>query len=164
MVAYSWTKLLLDQNTVLGAFDDTSLENASKTGILKLPHGKAVVDVVADFLTEVRDHVFKMIEKQVTKEMLRITPIEYWFTVPAIWSDQAKAQTKVAAQRAGFAYNIERPSDQMFMITEPEAAAIAALKKTATDGLGASVKVVIKCVYVLTLANFPLAWRWGFGM
>ncbi|EFR01012.1 hypothetical protein MGYG_04014 [Nannizzia gypsea CBS 118893] len=140
MTSFSWTKLLLDQNTALGVFDDNNLENASKLGILQLPHGKTAVDVVADFLTEVRAHVFKMIEKQVTKETLRITPIEYWFTVPAIWSDQAKAQTKTAAQRAGFVYNIERPSDQMFMVTEPEAAAIAALKKTATDGLGASVQ------------------------
>ncbi|KAF3892548.1 Actin-like ATPase domain-containing protein [Trichophyton interdigitale] len=140
MTTYSWTKLLLDRNTALGEFDDPTLEGASKTGILQLPCGKSAVGVVGDFLKEVRTHILKMIEKQITKEVLGITPIEYWFTVPAIWSDQAKAQTKTAAQRAGFAYNIERPNDQIFMVTEPEAAAIAALNKTATDGLGASFK------------------------
>ncbi|EGD99513.1 hypothetical protein TESG_06780 [Trichophyton tonsurans CBS 112818] len=140
MTTYSWTKLLLDRNTALGEFDDPTLEGASKTGILQLPCGKSAVGVVGDFLKEVRTHVLKMIEKQITKEVLGITPIEYWFTVPAIWSDQAKAQTKTATQRAGFAYNIERPNDQIFMVTEPEAAAIAALNKTATDGLGASFK------------------------
>ncbi|GBF66389.1 hypothetical protein TMEN_9109 [Trichophyton mentagrophytes] len=140
MTTYSWTKLLLDRNTALGEFDDPTLEGASKTGILQLPCGKSAVGVVGDFLKEVRTHILKMIEKQITKEVLGITPIEYWFTVPAIWSNQAKAQTKTAAQRAGFAYNIERPNDQIFMVTEPEAAAIAALNKTATDGLGASFK------------------------
>ncbi|DAA75364.1 TPA_exp: HSP70 family protein [Trichophyton benhamiae CBS 112371] len=154
MTTYSWTKLLLDRNIALGEFDDPTLEGASKTGILQLPFGKSAVSVVVDFLKEVRAHVLKMIEKHITKEMLGITPIEYWFTVPAIWSDQAKAQTKAAAQRAGFAYNIKRPNDQIFMVTEPEAAAIAALNKTATDGLGASFKVGHKYVYIRTLTNF----------
>ncbi|EGD88095.2 uncharacterized protein TERG_04346 [Trichophyton rubrum CBS 118892] len=96
MTTYSWTKLLVDRNIALGEFDDPTLEEASKTGILQLSCGKSAVGVVADFLKEVRAHVLKMIEKRITKEMLGITPIEYWFTVPAIWSDQAKAQTKAA--------------------------------------------------------------------
>ncbi|KAF3479675.1 uncharacterized protein GIQ15_06651 [Arthroderma uncinatum] len=140
MTAYSWTKLLLDGNTPLTKFDDATLEDASAMGIMGLPEGKSAADVVADFLTEVHDHIFKLIEKQITEETLRITPVEYWFTVPAIWSDQAKAHTKQAAQRAGFGSSLARPDDKIFMITEPEAAAIAALKKTTTDGLGASVK------------------------
>ncbi|KAK2850556.1 hypothetical protein FQN49_005545 [Arthroderma sp. PD_2] len=140
MTAYSWTKLLLDKYTPLTEFDDATLEHASAMGIMQLPQGKSAVDVVADFLSEVRNHVFKLIEKQITKETLHITPIEYWFTVPAIWSDQAKAQTKEAARLAGFGSNSARPDDRIFMVTEPEAAAIAALKKTTIDGLGASVK------------------------
>ncbi|EZF73537.1 hypothetical protein H105_04593 [Trichophyton soudanense CBS 452.61] len=123
MTTYSWTKLLVDRNIALGEFDDPTLEEASKTGILQLSCGKSAVGVVADFLKEVRAHVLKMIEKRITKEMLGITPIEY-----------------CCLQRAGFAYNIKRPNDQISMVTEPEAAAIAALNKTATDGLGASFK------------------------
>lgn len=141
MVAYSWTKLLLDENTPLTKYDDTALENASGMGILRLPANKTAVDVVSDYLSEVYKHIHRTIAKQITEETLRITPLEFWFTVPAIWSDQAQDATRKAAQRAGFGRSVERPNDEIFMITEPEAAAVAALKKTTTDGLGASVKV-----------------------
>lgn len=46
--------------------------------------------------------------------------------MPAIWSDQAKDATLQAAKNAGFG---GRASDEIFTIAEPEAAAIATLKK-----------------------------------
>ncbi|KAF3480439.1 heat shock 70 kDa protein 12A [Arthroderma uncinatum] len=51
--------------------------------------------------------------------------MEFWFTMPAIWSDKAQHATREAAKRAGFG---SRPGDEIYMISEPEAAAIAALK------------------------------------
>jgi molecular chaperone DnaK (HSP70) len=54
------------------------------------------------------------------------TPMECWITLPAIWSDEAKDATLQAAKRAGFG---NRPGDDVFTIAEPEAAAIATLKK-----------------------------------
>lgn len=48
----------------------------------------------------------------------------------AIWSDAAKAATRSAAHEAGFG---SRPGDEIFMVPEPEAAAIATLKYLAGD-------------------------------
>jgi molecular chaperone DnaK (HSP70) len=143
MTSYSWTKLLLDQGTPITKYDDSALENASKTGILQLPEGKTAVDVVADYLTEVYKHIINTISKQITEEALRITPLEFWFTVPAIWSDQAKSATRTAAQRAGFGAGLHRPDDKVFLISEPEAAAITALRKYTTGGFEGEVKVSI---------------------
>ncbi|KAF4216546.1 hypothetical protein CNMCM8980_001983 [Aspergillus fumigatiaffinis] len=140
MLSYSWTKLLLDQGTPLTQYDDSTLETASQTGILKLPTGKTAVDVVADYLSEVYQHILKTISKNITEADLRITPLEFWFTVPAIWSDRALDATRTAAQRAGFGKSSLRPMDQIFLISEPEAAAVTALKKYTTSSMGGSVK------------------------
>ncbi|KAL4734478.1 actin-like ATPase domain-containing protein [Aspergillus similis] len=141
MIAYSWSKLLLDQGTPITKYDDSALETASKAGILKLPEGKTAVDVVVDYLPEVYKHTINTLSKQITEAALRITPLEFWFTVPAILSDQAKSATRTAAQRAGFGGNLQRPYDKVFLISEPEAAAITALKKYTTGGMGGEVKV-----------------------
>ncbi|KAL4806050.1 actin-like ATPase domain-containing protein [Aspergillus unguis] len=140
MVAYSWTKLLLDQNVPLTQYDDSALETASQAGILRLPEGKSAVDVVADYLSEVYDHIIKTLEKNITEEALRVTPLEFWFTVPAIWSDQAQNATKTAAQLAGFGGKVGRREDRVFLISEPEAAAITALKKYTVGNMGGSIK------------------------
>lgn len=141
MTSYSWTKLLLDQHTPSTHYDDTTLEDASGTGILRLPDGKDAIEVTSDFLSELYRHILKMITKQFTEEALCITSLEFWFTVPAIWSDQAKDATREAARLASFGDSPSRPHDKISMITEPEAAAIAALKRTTSDGLEASAKV-----------------------
>ena len=57
-------------------------------------------------------------------DFLEVTPIEFWFTMPALWSDKSQHTTRVAAQRAGFG---SRPKDTIRMITEPEAGVIAAM-------------------------------------
>ncbi|KAL2827784.1 actin-like ATPase domain-containing protein [Aspergillus cavernicola] len=142
MIAYSWTKLLLDQGTRITKYDDAALETASKTGILQLPEGKTAVDVVADYLSEVYKHIINTISKQITEETLKITPLEFWFTVPAIWSDKAQSATRAAAQRAGFGGSFgRRVNDKIFLISEPEAAAITALKKYTSSSMGGSVNV-----------------------
>ncbi|RAH86012.1 actin-like ATPase domain-containing protein [Aspergillus japonicus CBS 114.51] len=141
MVAYSWTKLLLDKNTALTAYDDTALEEASGAGILRLPAGKAAVDVAADYLTHIYQHIKFTLARHITQQDLDITPLEFWFTVPAIWSDQAKDATRTAAHRAGFWSSPDRPHDRLYFISEPEAAAITALKKYTDESIGGSVKV-----------------------
>lgn len=84
MSACSWTKLLLDQTRPLTQYDDAALEAASQTGILRLPRGKSPTDVVADYLSQIREHVFATISKHITENELQITPLEFWLTVPAI--------------------------------------------------------------------------------
>jgi hypothetical protein len=175
MLSYSWTKLLLDQGTPLTQYDDSTLETASQTGILKLPTGKTAVDVVADYLSEVYQHILKTISKNITEADLRITPLEFWFTVPAIWSDRALDATRTAAQRAGFGKSSLRPMDQIFLISEPEAAAVTALKKYTTSSMGGSVKVSasLVCYWFEVRVSLPFSggrwssclrlWRWHRG-
>jgi molecular chaperone DnaK (HSP70) len=67
------------------------------------------------------------LERKLTKDLLNVTPIEFWFTMPAIWSDEAQHATRTAAMCAGFG---TRSGDSVKMITEPEAAALAAFKTT----------------------------------
>lgn len=150
MIAYSWTKLLLDENTPLTKYDDATLDDSSGAGILKLPKGKTAVDVVSNYLSEVYKHILRTIAKQITDEALSVTPLEFWFTVPAIWSDQAQSATRTAAQRAGFGSRI---GDHIFMISEPEAAAIAALKKYTTNSMGGSVQVSLPFIFGLRIAT-----------
>ncbi|TVY15152.1 Heat shock protein [Lachnellula arida] len=63
-----------------------------------------------------------------TAATFKITPMECWITLPAIWSDEAKDATLAAAKKAGFG---NREGDEVFTIAEPEAAAIATLKSFA---------------------------------
>ncbi|KAF3318987.1 hypothetical protein TWF173_005397 [Orbilia oligospora] len=58
-------------------------------------------------------------------ETLDITPINFVFTVPAIWGHQAQQATKMAAKLAGFC---SRESDTLSLVSEPEAAAMYVLK------------------------------------
>ncbi|KAH8689553.1 hypothetical protein BGW36DRAFT_391084 [Talaromyces proteolyticus] len=138
--AYSWTKLLLDQSAPLTRYDDEGLEKASEMGILRLPEGKTASDVVRDYLSEVYQHILGRIAKQITEETLKTTPLEFWFTVPAIWSDQAQNATINAARKAGFGNRASRPDDEIYLISEPEAAAITSLKKYTTKGIGNFIK------------------------
>ncbi|KAL4876440.1 hypothetical protein BJY04DRAFT_231620 [Aspergillus karnatakaensis] len=139
MLSYSWTKLLLDRGTPLSRYD-AALESTAAMGVFRLPDDKDAVEVAGDFLAGVYEHIMATIAKQVTEEILQVTPLEFWFTVPAIWSDEAKHNTLVAAQRAGFGSRKGNIMDKICLITEPEAAAIAALSRSMRDGLGSSVQ------------------------
>ena len=138
MTAYSWTKLLLDKKSPRTQYDDATLESKTGMGMLKLPKGKGAVSVCADFLKSIYCHLLQVLEKQITEETLAVTPLEFWFTMPAIWSDEAQSATKMAAKLAGFG---SRAGDEIYMITEPEAAGIATLKRSVTDASNTLVQV-----------------------
>jgi len=82
-------------------------------------------------MKEMHGHMMMVLDKRFGTDVLRITPIEFWFTVPAIWSDAAKSSTQQAARIAGFG---SRPGDQISLISEPEAASISALSRVTTGG------------------------------
>ncbi|KAK7514986.1 uncharacterized protein IWZ02DRAFT_372593 [Phyllosticta citriasiana] len=124
MASYSWFKLLLDSNVDRTKFDDVSLLMAYG-GILQLPDWRSPRDVVEDYLGYVCEFATDFLAKRFTEENFRTIPVEVWITVPAIWSDAAKDQTRAAAMAAGFG---SRPGDTVKMITEPEAAAIDVLR------------------------------------
>lgn len=125
---HCWTKLLLDKKAQATRHDDPTLSGFSAQPML---NDKSPSDVVADFLSCLYKHCMAHLEKKMTAGVLRVTPIEFWFTMPAIWSDEAQYATKAAAEKAGFGSGPQREQDSINMITEPEAAALSALKLTA---------------------------------
>ena len=126
--SYSWTKLLLDKKALPSLDDDPDLPAAMNSGMFQLPRGKRAVDVVTDYLTKVHGHIIDaIVEKLGGWDILNVTPIEYWLSVPAIWSDEAKSATRDAAIQAGFG---ARQGDEINLIAEPEAAAFLALKSS----------------------------------
>lgn len=85
--------------------------------------GKTAVEVAADFLGLLKNHVLEDMTRRYGSAMIERTEIEWILTVPAVWSDTAKDATLQAAQMAGFGR-----SSKLTLVTEPEAAAIYAFK------------------------------------
>ncbi|KAK3368365.1 hypothetical protein B0H63DRAFT_514992 [Podospora didyma] len=142
MKSYSWTKLLLDQDALANTeFDKPSLKHYFGSGLMALPRGKSAQDVCTDYMRFLYDCLIQRLEAKSVK--LRITPMEVWLTVPAIWSDKAKQATILAARSAGFASR-NYMGDTISVITEPEAAALTVLKPK----LDVNVKTMSKNILV----------------
>jgi len=62
-----------------------------------LPSGKSAKDVVADYLRGLYEHLVKRLRHH-DDTFFGITPMEFWITVPAMWTDAAKTATIEAAQ------------------------------------------------------------------
>jgi hypothetical protein len=135
-LAYAWTKLLLDKVRLM-EFDDENLRNW-EPGLLALPPGKTAENVVTDFLTKLYRHITDLLERKMSREVLDVTDIEFWFSMPAIWSDKAQMSTMAAARKAGFG---TRANDSFCMIREPEAAAIACLNGLISDSPSSLVRM-----------------------
>ena len=122
--SYTWTKMLLDADAIATKYDSKVLSGKLDHGLLDLPEGMSPEEVVTAFLLNFRVHVMSELEKTHGTATVKITPIDFWFTVPATWQEVAVATTREAAINAGFC---SRKDDTLNFITEPEAAAIAIL-------------------------------------
>lgn len=100
--------------------------------------GKDAVDMVADYLTEIRKHCEKEWARQYG-DVFETLQKEIVVTVPAVWKESAKDATIQAVKRAAFV----RPHERICMITEPEAAAIYTLKGMTEGAQKDNVKVFI---------------------
>ena len=130
---HCWTKLLLDRNARATEFDDPNLADMAEWNGIPIRQDKDPKDVVTDYLHHLYQHCMEYLARRITQDILKVTPIEFWFTMPALWSDEAQFATKEAAERAGFGKNVQREYDSISMIKEPEAAALSALKITAHE-------------------------------
>lgn len=84
----------------------------------KLPDMRPV-DYARDFLRSINDYVTQeILPTRYGAKFLQNQTLSYVITVPAIWSDKAKQQTRQAAEEAGI------DKDNLTLITEPEAAAL----------------------------------------
>lgn len=111
-------KLFLDRNQELPHFVSRD-HTFDKLTSLNL----SVIDAVTDYLTEIYKHTIETLSRRYGEAFLSRTPIEFVLTVPAVWSDAAKAGTLTAAERAGMGNRHE-----LRLISEPEAAAVYTLK------------------------------------
>ncbi|PBP17643.1 hypothetical protein BUE80_DR011587 [Diplocarpon rosae] len=73
------------------------------------------------YLAKLYDYLMATLERKVGTETLQNTPMEFYLTVPAIWTEAAKDKTLGAFRAA-------RPDAAAFIVSEPEAAAVYALQ------------------------------------
>jgi hypothetical protein len=146
-----WTKLKLDEKAkrprelemllALISNDFTALnmrEPEDEEGPPAYP-GKEAKDIVTDYLTGVKNHVFRSMERTFGKELFKTCQLDVVITVPAVWSDKAKDLTFQAVANSGFVGDKER----IKMVTEPEAAATYTLKSLKSGVGGDEIKVFI---------------------
>ncbi|KAF3910447.1 hypothetical protein ABW20_dc0107046 [Dactylellina cionopaga] len=125
-VIYNRFKLLLDAGSSRSVYKNAGAYNTShEDDYIKLPPGKSPVNVCTDYLRLLyKDLMMKVLRKRLP-ETLDLTPIQFIFTVPAIWDHKAQEATRHAARQAGFC---SRPLDTLSLVSEPEAAAMFVLK------------------------------------
>jgi molecular chaperone DnaK (HSP70) len=78
--------------------------------------------LIIDFLTALRQNAEYVLSQKLPSVVLRTTPREWIITIPAMWSDSAKAKARACAERAGMG-----SGNKLHGISEPEAAAVYAL-------------------------------------
>ncbi|KAF1950892.1 Hsp70 family protein [Byssothecium circinans] len=123
---HMWTKLELDSPKT-GEAERIRQELSALTinGADKVRHP---VDIIADFLAEVKAHLIKNLDRQYGEQLWRTLPITLVVTVPAVWSDAAKDRTMQAVSKAGFNQVMFPQLKRIVTTTEPEAAALYTIK------------------------------------
>jgi molecular chaperone DnaK (HSP70) len=125
-------KLLLDEDQESAHAYAPSL--ATKSLLEK--HRKNAVQVAGDYMGQLMRQVAELIQRR-----LGVTAddnaIQFVLTVPAVWSDKAKDATLRAAIRAG------APAQGISLVSEPEAAALYALRAIQPNSVAVGVPVLI---------------------
>lgn len=103
----------------------------------KIPHHTLEEGVIVDYLRCFHNHIIRML-KSTIGHVFDNMPIEFVITVPAMWSDKAKAKTLECAEKAGFG-----DASKIRIISEPEAAAIHSLRKANPHGFRVGDTIVI---------------------
>ena len=120
----SWVKILLDPTQTRPTF-----VQPKKT---VLPRGKTPFGIVTDYLRALRGYTLLTVERRLGAAALRAATVEYVLTVPAVWSDKARATTLEAAVAAGLGGD---GGAGLRLITEPEGAAEYTLRNLRADTL-----------------------------
>ncbi|KAL8743512.1 MAG: hypothetical protein Q9190_004141 [Brigantiaea leucoxantha] len=117
---HRWFKLQLDPSQLhygKGLEQEFPEPMASHLGKYQRPE-----QLVKDYLTALRQHAEQVLRQKLPQSALAFTPLEFIITVPAVWSDAAKAKTRTCAEQAGMGVG-----SALHIISEPEAAAMYAL-------------------------------------
>lgn len=141
----SWFKLLLDEELDIENSIREPQGWADSRGILHIPEGMTALQVIADFLTCLHTVLWQRLEVLMSRSggNLDTTTIQFWFTVPALWSDPARALMREAIGNANFG---TRHGDQVHLLTEPQAAmkfALAAVPSLTVCTIISSTKPIL---------------------
>ncbi|KAI9313176.1 hypothetical protein BX666DRAFT_1980371 [Dichotomocladium elegans] len=99
-----------------------------------LPNGLSTLDAISQYLEGFHGHVCSELQRNFASNYDQ-SKFRYCLTVPAMWSDQAKAVMREAAIRSGLINRWDHP-DRLMLISEPEAAALYCEKKCDQFNLG----------------------------
>ncbi|CDH58515.1 actin-like atpase domain-containing protein [Lichtheimia corymbifera JMRC:FSU:9682] len=99
-----------------------------------LPNGLTALDTISDYLEAFHAHICNELQRSFASNYDQ-SKFRYCLTVPAMWSDQAKATMREAAIRSGIINRYDHP-DRLMLISEPEAAALYCEKKCDQFNLG----------------------------
>jgi molecular chaperone DnaK (HSP70) len=120
-----WFKLLLSEAAM-----KQGGERVRETKELLRTLDKTPVDVVADYLRCLWRHAIEVIELALTKVAVDQMTFRVVLTMPANWDNQAEVLTKEAAIKAGITAPRIGGETSFKIVTEPEAAALAAWKES----------------------------------
>lgn len=129
MRRHKWFKLLLETDEEKFTTD---------AGGMALPVGKLPVDIARDYISSLYHHAMQTLWRQNSPEVMRMTKVDFVLTVPACWGEAAKARTRKAALQAGVGGDHE-----LQLLTEPEAAAVYAIKTQETGGIHVNDRIVV---------------------
>jgi hypothetical protein len=120
---YRGTKLLLDP----GAFDLDDLRTFDErhSGMLGIPAGKSVKDVVKDYMLGLRQVLLAELSRNYRDLTLSTASMTFLLTVPHTWSERAKNIFQTAVREARLC---SRPSDRIRFVWEHDAALYAAFR------------------------------------
>lgn len=111
-----WTKLKFDipQQGEAGAI------RQELAGTIAIVGGdqKAPIEIVADYLSQVKDHLIKNLDNQYGTKLWRTLPVTPVVAVPVVWSDRAKHKTLEAVFKGGFnntCFPLLRPRSQKLL-------------------------------------------------
>lgn len=93
------------------------------------------VRVSGEYLKYLVTHVRDLLSRRFGTS-LRAIQLDYILTVPAVWSDKAKDATLQAACLAGI------PRSNLFLLSEPEAAAVYAIRTIQPNSMAVRVTVL----------------------
>ncbi|KAM0285774.1 hypothetical protein ACHAQH_001235 [Verticillium albo-atrum] len=102
--------------------------------------GRSVDQLVTDFVSALGEHLRYTLRSKLGEHIVSKTPLEFCVTVPAIWSDLAKDKTRQACQKASGLVATRSP---IYLVSEPEAAAIYTLHGLDPHGLKVGDTIVV---------------------
>lgn len=123
MESSTWFKLLLVQDAATEEHDDPLLRQCAGKGLMQTVGGKQPAQICRDYLGCLYNHVLEMLQMECSASVLELTPLHFVLATPAGWKDKERARIESAARSSGFG---TRPNDKVTLVTEPEAAALAA--------------------------------------